>query len=274
MEKTLAKQTLNGQVALVTGGGRGIGAVISKHLAEAGAKVALVGRNAKTIQDCANSIGHNAISVTGDVTDAEAMKAAVAQTEELLGPIDLLVNNAGVTGTAGNIVDVDPAAWWRTQEVNVLGALLACQAVLPSMLARGQGRIVHMGSLAGNTPGPGVTDYSVSKTALLRLNESLASEIGDSGLLSIAVSPGWVWTEMTEHFDAVFRDMNDEWNGMDKSAVFPPEAVAELIVRIAAGEADALNGRFIHVKDELATLLANLDRIKSEELLLLRLNML
>ena len=265
--------SLSGQTALVTGGGRGIGAVVATHLAAAGAQVAILGRNLASVEETAAKIGAQAFPIAADVTDAQAMKRAVAETQARFGPIDLLVNNAGVSGTPGTIAEINPADWWRTQEINVLGVLLATQAVLPGMLERGAGRIVHMGSLAGNTPGPGVSDYSVSKTALLRLNESIASEVGDKGLLSIAVSPGWVWTDMTARFDAHFRDTKGDWSGMDDAAIFPPEAVAELIVKIACGEADRLNGRFLHVKDDLEDVLAALDREGAEDLLLLRLRM-
>ena len=268
------ESTLSGQVALVTGGGRGIGEAISTRLAQAGAKVVLTGRSHAPLQETADKIGKNSLAITADVTDGAAMKAAVAQAEAHFGPVDLLVNNAGISGTAGTIAEIDPKAWWRTQEVNVLGVLLACQAVLPGMLKRGRGRIVHMGSMAANIPGPGVTDYSVSKTALLRLNESLASEIGDKGLLSIAVSPGVVATDMLDHFDQAFRDTNKDWEGFDPDMIFPVEAVAALVCRIAAGEADALNGRFIHVRDGLDKVLKNLDRVLLDNLLLLRLRQL
>jgi NADP-dependent 3-hydroxy acid dehydrogenase YdfG len=260
-------------VALVTGGSRGIGAAISAHLVQAGAKVAMVGRSSATIQEAAAKIGAQALAITADVTDAAAMKQAVAQTEARFGPVDLLVNNAGVTGTPQKIAYVDPKTWWRTQEINVLGVLLASQAVLPSMLKRGRGRIVHLASFAGNIPGAGVTDYSVSKAALFRLNESLAAEIGAEGLLSIAVSPGVVATDMLDHFDQVFRESNSEWTGFDPEMIFPVEAVTDLICRIAAGEADALGGRFIHVKDGLDKVLANLDQVRADDLLLMRLRM-
>lgn len=270
----MTNQTLAGQVALVTGGGRGIGASISTHLAACGAKVALLGRTENSVLATAEEIGENALPIIADVTDAEALAKAVAQTESTFGPIDLLVNNAGVTGTPGNIADVDAMSWWRTQEINVLGVLLASKAVLPSMLSRGKGRIIHLGSNAGNVAGTGVTDYSVSKTAVLRFNESLASEIGDQGLLSIAVSPGVVQTHMLDHFDQVFRETRDDWEGFDKDMIFPVEAVTNLIERIAQGDADDLGGRFIHVKDDLDKVLANKDRVLEDDLLMLRLRQL
>ncbi|MDC0739195.1 SDR family NAD(P)-dependent oxidoreductase [Cognatishimia sp. SS12] len=266
----MQKQTLSGQVALVTGGGRGIGAAISTHLAACGAKVALLGRTENSVRETAEAIGANALPIVADVTDAAALASAVATTEETFGPIDLLVNNAGVTGTPGNIADVDAQAWWRTLEINVMGVLLASKAVLPGMLARGRGRIIHMGSNAGNLAGTGVTDYSVSKTALLRFNESLASEIGTQGLLSIAVSPGVVETDMLDHFDQVFKETRSDWTGFDKDMIFPVETVTRLIERIAMGEADAFGGRFIHVKDNLDAALKNQDRILEDDLLMLR----
>ncbi len=264
---------LSGQVALVTGGGRGIGAVVSASLARAGAKVAILGRNKSVLQKTAAGIHPSAIAVQADVTDAAALTSALSEVEDRLGPVDLLVNNAGIAGTAGKIAEIDAKDWWRTQEVNLLGVLLSTKAVLPGMLARGRGRIVHMGSYAGNTPGPGVSDYSVSKAALMRLNESLAAELKDTGILSIAVSPGVVETDMVSHFNDVFSSRDENWAGFPRDMVFPPEAVADLIVRIGAGEADDLGGRFIHVKEGLDKVLANLNRVIDEDLLLLRLRL-
>ncbi|MFY0679935.1 MAG: SDR family oxidoreductase [Thalassovita sp.] len=268
----MTQTPLAGQVALVTGAGRGIGAAVATTLAAQGVKVGLVGRRLSSVTEVAQQIGENALAIEADVTNAQAIKDAVATTESHFGPIDLLINNAGISGTPGRIAEVDPKAWWRTQEINVLGVLLASQAVLPGMIERGRGRIVHMGSAAGNMPGPGVTDYSVSKTALLRLNESLSAEVADQGILSIAVSPGVVATDMLDHFDSVFRDTRAGWSGFDPDMIFPIEAITTLVSRIAQGDADQLGGRFVHVRDGLDAVLQNFERVVKDELLLLRIN--
>src|SRR5262249_6014656 len=143
-----------------------------------------------------------------DVTDADAVAGAVAG----LGPVDLLVNNAGVAGTGGLTWEKDPGGWWRVFEVNVLGAFLCARAGLPGMCERGSGRIVNVASTAAFNPvepGDARIDsaYQASKAALVRLTESLAAEARPSGVSVFAISPGMVKTAMTE---TVFTDLWDE----------------------------------------------------------------
>ena len=164
-----------------------------------------------------------------------------------LGPVDLLVNNAGTGGTGGLTWDKDPAAWWRVFEVNVLGAFHCARAVLPGMCERGAGRIVNVASNAAFNPleaGDTRIDsaYQASKAALVRLTESLAAEARPSGVSVFAISPGMVKTAMTE---AVFTDLWDEpglWT--------PPERTAALVAFLASGALDELSGRYVHARND------------------------
>src|SRR5215204_2438332 len=138
---------LDSKVAFVTGGGQGIGEAICRRLALAGAKVGVFDRNAAAAQRVALAIGGHAVA--GDVTSEADVETAVEDVREHLGPIDLLVNNAGITGKAGKLWELDKSDWESVMSVNVLGPVLCCKAVINSMRERKYGRIVNVGSIAG-----------------------------------------------------------------------------------------------------------------------------
>ena len=141
---------LEGQVALVTGGGRGIGRLIARELADAGMRVAVAARSAGQVEETAREI--DGLAVTADVSKQEDVEAMIATVERELGPIDLLVNNAGVGPSRTLPWEEDPADWWHVFEINVLGAYLCSRAVLRGMVERGRGRIVNTGSGASYLP--------------------------------------------------------------------------------------------------------------------------
>ena len=157
--------------ALVTGGGRGIGAGIARELAQDGWSVVVAARSRDQIDEVADEIGGRAIEL--DVSDREAVDRAVAET----GDVELLVANAGVSGPDGATWEIDPADWWHVQEINVLGVHLCCRTVIPGMLERGSGRIVITGSGAAYLPGSRSTAYPTSKAAVCRYGETLANEL-------------------------------------------------------------------------------------------------
>jgi NAD(P)-dependent dehydrogenase (short-subunit alcohol dehydrogenase family) len=190
---------LEGQVAIVSGGGRGIGFAIAQALGAAGAAVALIARSEAELHAAAStvrSMGSRALPLPADVTDGVGVRQVVEQTERELGPVTLLVNNAGTPGSVGPDWEVDAAEWWRCIEVSVRGAFLCTQAVLPLMLARGSGRIINVASLTGVRPRPFLTGTSVAKTALIRFAEGLAAETQDRGIQVFAIHPGAVRTDM------------------------------------------------------------------------------
>ena len=259
---------LSGQVALVTGGGRGIGRAIAFALADAGAAVAVIARSQTEVGETASAIngrGGRAIGLTADVTDRIGVDASATEAENLLGPIDILVNNAGVSGSTLPLWETDPDEWWRTIEINLRGPMLFARAVLPSMIRRRSGTIINVGSYAGirATTGGGFGPYATSKAALVRFTDTLAASTDEYNVRIFTISPGLVHTAMTEAIDL--------FQSIPESAWSPPEAAASLVVRLAANAGTVLNGRFIHVNDNLDELLREAERIKIEGLYTLRL---
>jgi NAD(P)-dependent dehydrogenase (short-subunit alcohol dehydrogenase family) len=268
---------LGGMVAIVTGSGRGIGRAMARELAKAGSAVATVARSEDQLAETVALIegeGGRAIAFPVDVTDQQAVERAVAETERQLGPVDLLVNNAGHGGQVGPMWNVEPDEWWRCVEVNLRGPFLCARAVLPGMIARHRGRIIITSSLAGVGPWPYVSAYAISKAAVTRLGETLAAETGAHGVSVFAVHPGPVRTAIWASLlsDEAKRYMPDmfEYASQEGSGV-PPERAAELVLFLASGQADALSGCFISVDDDLTEMVRRAEEIQRDGLHTLRL---
>ena len=185
--------------ALITGGGSGIGREIALAFAREGLAVAVGGRNLERVDETAAAIrdlGVGALAVELDVTDADGVRAACARMTAELGPIDVLVNNAGIAESAP-FARTDPALWERHLAVNVTGPYLCAREMLPGMLARGWGRVINVASLAGLYGAPYVTAYTASKHALVGFTRALATEVSGKGVTVNAICPGYVATEMT-----------------------------------------------------------------------------
>ena len=240
--------------ALVTGGGRGIGANVARELSKAGMEVWVIGRTAEQVETVAAEIGGHAL--VGDVTRQEDVERWVRESE----PIDLLVANAG-TGTHHDEAEweFDLDQWWHTFEVNVLGVHLTCRAAIPGMLERGSGRIVIVGSGASYLPGASETAYTSSKAAVCRYGETLAKALRDR-IPVFVISPGLVRTAMTEgHFS-------------DDAPWTPPELAPQLVRALATGEFDALAGRYLHAEhDPPESLRGRVDEILADDLNAIRL---
>jgi NAD(P)-dependent dehydrogenase (short-subunit alcohol dehydrogenase family) len=248
---------LEGQVALVTGGGRGIGRLIARELADAGMRVAVAARSTGQVEDTAKEI--EGLAVTADVSKQEDVEAMTATVVRELGPIDLLVNNAGVGPSRTLPWEEDPADWWRVFEINVLGAYLCCRAVLPGMIEVGHGRIVNTGSGASYLPSGGPASYGASKAALGRFGELLAGQVAELGVAVFTISPGLVRTDLTEPFG-------------DDAPWTPPELAPRLVRVLASGRADRLAGRYIHAEhDDVDLLIERADEIEQRDLNAIRL---
>jgi 3-oxoacyl-[acyl-carrier protein] reductase len=188
--------SLEGKVALVTGGSRGIGVAVCRELAAAGAKVAVNYRSsADAAEGLAKEIGGAAIG--GDVADAEQAAAVVAQAEEALGDLDILVNNAGITRDTllARMSDED---WDEVIRTNLGGAFHTSRAVARKMLRRRSGSIVNMTSFVGLHGNPGQANYAASKAGIIGFTKALAKELGPRGVRVNAVAPGYIDTELTQ----------------------------------------------------------------------------
>ena len=245
---------LEGQVALVTGGGRGIGANIARELASVGMEVWVSGRTAAQVESVAAETGGHAL--IGDVSSRDDVERWAGEA----GALDLLVCNAGISGPEEALPG--PDEWWHTFEVNVLGAYLCCRAFAPGMVERGGGRIVNVGSGAAylpTRPGPHSTAYPASKAAVHRFSEVLAAELAPSNVFVFLLAPGLVRTEMTSDFP-------------DDLPWTPPECAPRLVRALATGEFDALAGRYLHAEhDPPESLRTRIDEIRENDLNAIRL---
>ncbi|HVS84313.1 MAG TPA: SDR family oxidoreductase [Gaiellaceae bacterium] len=219
--------------ALVTGGGRGIGANVARALAADGWEVVVTGRTADQVEAVAAEIGGRAL--VGDVSRREDVERWFAEA----GEVDLLVNNAGIIGPQTDFLGEDAEAWLHVFEVNVFGAFLCCRAAVPGMLARGGGRIVNVSSGAAYLPGAAMagTAYGPSKAALHRFSELLAARLSPQGIFVFSISPGLVKTELTAGFP-------------DDAPWTPDECAPRLVVALAGGGFDALAGRYLHAEHD------------------------
>ncbi|MFI6446806.1 SDR family NAD(P)-dependent oxidoreductase [Kitasatospora sp. NPDC050543] len=258
--------SLAGQVAMVTGAGRGIGREIAIGLAAEGMSVCLLGRTHETLIDtlkeCARH-GSRGIALTVDVTRFGAVHDCVRTIKRDLGPIDLLVNNAGQIDRAEvPFWETEPGNWWQVVETNLRGPFNTMRCVLPDMVERGRGRVLNLNSGFALRPDGDYTAYATSKGALLQLSDNMADSLAAHGVVVLDISPGAVATDMTAGMP-MFKDMKT-WGSI-------PYVVA-VMVDAARGRFDALHGRFIHVdRDNLEKLVARAEEIRATDARTLRL---
>lgn len=250
---------LAGRVAVVTGGGRGIGAATAVALAQAGVSVAVVARSPEQVGTVAGilvSQGARSLAVAADVADPVVIAEAFVKIANTLGPIDVLINNAGVVAPLGPTVQIDPEAWQEAVAINLAGPFSCIKAVLPGMLARRWGRVVNVST--GAAVGTGMIHanaYSVSKAGLEMLTVNLATELAESGVTVNAVRPGGVDTSM----QAQIRTGDPAKIGATLVARFqaahasgrllPAERPARLIVQLLAQDT---TGEVIDISDARA----------------------
>jgi NAD(P)-dependent dehydrogenase (short-subunit alcohol dehydrogenase family) len=255
-------QRLKDQVALVTGGGRGIGRAVAIHYAEEGAAVAITSRTQGQVDETVESIrktGGTAIGIAGDVSKPEDVSRTISRTESELGPISVLLANAGNTGPYGPIWEVNAEQWWYTEETHLRGAFLYINQIVPGMIERGGGHVLTMVSAAGMHPVPYFSGYAVAKAAQIRLIEILGLEAKTNNVFAFAVSPGLVYTELAESTinDAVAQKWLPQFVARLKESREAGEAeqglavVSELCIRLACGDADAVTGQHFSVADNL-----------------------
>ena len=212
---------LNQKVAIISGGGSGIGKGIALALGEAGCKVVICGRREKPLEKVVGLIeasGGEAIAIQADISKEQDVSRLVKSSVEKFGPVDILVNNAGI-GSGGRIANHDAGTWDRTMAVNLLGPLLLSRAVLPDMQTRKGGHIINISSEGGLEYYQGSGAYGVSKHALNALGEYIQRENQDYGIKVDTICPGMVVSEMTENSP-----------GLDHEKCLYPEDIADLVI--------------------------------------------
>lgn len=249
---------LSGKVAIVTGGGRGIGKVIARAFAAEGASVVIAARTEREIQGSAAEIQAATrmpcLAHRCDVSDPWEVQRLVDAARGAFGRVDVLVNNAGTYGPIGPLVELDPAEWRRAVEVNLLGTVYASRAVLPHFLDQRSGRIVNLAGagIGGPSVTPRISAYAASKAAVVQFTESLAKELESWNVRVNAIAPGAVTTEITEAVIAAGperagrefyeRNVRQREHGGDS-----PELAARLAVYLASEECQ-LTGKLLSAK--------------------------
>jgi 3-oxoacyl-[acyl-carrier protein] reductase len=226
---------VDGQVAFITGSTRGIGLAIAQRLHAAGAKVAVVGRRADQAGEVAAGLGAGAAGFGCDVADAGAVDAAVAAAEQALGPISILVNNAGVTRD-NILLRLSDEDWDAVLDANLKGAFHTTRAVIKGMMKRRAGRIINITSIVGLIGNKGQSNYAASKAGLIGFTKSVAREYASRNVLVNCIAPGFITTDMT--------------------AALPPEARDALLGQIALGrlgEPDDIAGAVLFLASDLAS---------------------
>ncbi|MDX5423061.1 MAG: 3-ketoacyl-ACP reductase [Hymenobacteraceae bacterium] len=216
-------ESLKNKVALVTGAGKGIGKAVAIALAKEGAHVGLIARTEKDVQAVADEVkglGVKAAFATADVSRRAEVEAAVAKVQEELGPVDILINNAG-TATFGKFLELEPEVWEQQLKVNVFGVYYTTRAVLPQMIERKAGDIVNISSTAGKSGSPVTSAYSASKFAVFGLSESLMQEVRKHNIRVTALAPSTIVTELAHSANLITGD---------PERVMHPEDFAELII--------------------------------------------
>jgi NAD(P)-dependent dehydrogenase (short-subunit alcohol dehydrogenase family) len=267
-------------VALVTGGGRGLGRAFALVLATAGAQVAVTARTAAQLAETVQLVeraGGCALAIPGDVSVPDEVAHVVTTAEQQLGPVDILVNNAGfhVAGSLGHDWEVDPEGWWHTFEINLRGPFLYARAVLSGMVQRQRGRIVNVSSGSAFNPRPQMDALCASKAALTHWTRCLAVDTQAHGIAVFAFVPGAVRTPGREYLATapeVPKEIGDEFRAwFSRGQDTPIDRAAQMLLFLVSGSADALSGRCIRVQDKEEELVQRAEEIQREDLHILTL---
>ena len=245
---------LEGRVALVTGGGRGIGLGCSRALAEKGADIALTYRkdeeSASAAAEELKKLGRRAIAFQCDVSQEDQVQSAVKEVIDAFGKVDILVANAGVASRGNSVRDTSTAEWRRLFDTHVMGSVWCCQAVIDSMREQGRGHIILITSVATRSHGANGAPYSMAKSAMDSLMKALYKEEGPNGIRVNAIGPGLVETEMGRRLMKATRGVE---NLKDLYATFPfdricqPEDIGNLAAFLCTDEGSYVNGQTIYV---------------------------
>ncbi len=235
---------LTGKNALVTGSTRGIGRAIAESLAGAGARVAVVGRDASRANEAATAIGRGAQGFACDVSDVAQVNALIADVEKAFGGIDILVNNAGLTRD-NLMLRLKDDDWDAVINANLRGAFATIRAASRGMMKRRWGRIINIASVVGLTGNKGQTNYAASKAGLIGLTKSVAKEYASRGILANVVAPGFVETDMTAAMTPEARQAMSGQIPLERLG--SPDDIAGLVTFLASDRAAYITGQVIVV---------------------------
>jgi 3-oxoacyl-[acyl-carrier protein] reductase len=228
------------KTALVTGAARGIGLAIARRLAAGGARVALLDLDREAVEAAARSVGGEAMPVVADVTRAAEVETAVAQVMGRWGRLDVLVNNAGITGRSFPIWELSDEDWQRVIDVDLTSVFFCCRAAVRVMLPQGSGRIINIASIAGKEGNPTLVPYSSAKAGVIGLTKALAKEVATRGILVHAVAPAVIGTELLKQMEKSTVDLLISKIPMGR--VGTPEEVAALVAWLASDECSFTTG--------------------------------
>ncbi len=242
---------LSGKSALITGASGGIGAQIARSLHQAGATVGLSGTREEPLHALADALGTRAFVLPCNLSDAEAIKALPAQAAEVMGSVDILINNAGITRDQ-LFMRMSDDDFETVLAVNLTAAFRLCRGVLRGMMKARWGRIVNISSVVGATGNPGQANYAASKAGLIGMTKSLAYEVASRGITVNAVAPGFIATAMTEKLNDAQKEAIHTQIPMARMGT--PEEIAAGVLFLAAPEASYITGTTLHVNGGLAML--------------------
>ena len=237
------------KIALVTGASGDIGRAIAINLAKQGAKVAITGRRSKVLDQICKQYPKAFTPLVGDLSQRDNVKTIVSDVENKLGPIDILINNAGIAEDQ-LAVRMDDEKWQKVMNVNLFAAFNLSKSVVKGMMKRRYGRIIQITSIVGHTGNPGQTNYAASKAGLVGMSKSLAMEVASRNITVNCIAPGFIETSMT----AVLSDSQKETliEKIPSKKLGLPQDVASACIFLASDEASYINGSTIHVNGGLA----------------------
>ena len=239
--------SVQGKTVIITGAGRGIGEAAAEVFAEAGANVVLMARGRGAIAEIADRIGARAMAIPCDVSSYEDLARAVQSAEDAFGPVEVLINNAGVVEPVSHLATSDPKAWGKVIDINLKGVYYGMRAVLPGMIERGHGTILTVSSGAAHNPVEAWSHYCASKAGAAMLTRAVDLEAQGSGIRAIGLSPGTVATQMQREIKA--SGINPV-SRMEWSDHIPPEWPAKTLLWMCGSGADAFVGEEISLRDE------------------------
>ena len=242
---------VDGQTAIVTGAANGIGEVISRRLANAGARVAIADIDERAAAAAAERIGEHSFPVRLDVTDANSVQQAIEMVLARTQSLEIVVNNAGLAGKAAPIWEQTDDDWNRVLAINLTGPFFMCRAVMPHMRSRGYGRIVNIASIAGKEGNPNMVAYSASKAAIIGLTKSVAKEVATEGICVNAVSPAVIRTKILDQLTPAQVSYMVERIPMKRTG--QPEEVAAVVHFLSSRDCSFVTGQCYDVSGGRAT---------------------